>query len=343
MQLLVAATSSALPDSGIPEEIVYIPEGVHEITPTINGKPGKITVKMMAEAGERIAAAFQSDLSKRLADNVRPIIDFDHKSIGPAAGIPKSFRYEAGKGLMMAVDWTRAGKEAIEGRDFSYSSPTFLLANDGSPSGLPERGPVAALVNHPAFRSITRIAASDQNLTPDTNHKDTMSKLILAALKVDDTRTDAEAIGVQRIEAMQAEVSALEKERDELKTKVEASEKLAKETAEKRADDLVKAAAIDGRIAPKDEKAQAFYRKYIAAGDTDAEEALKALPKLNAHITTTFVKAGESRLDSSEHTFIAKSKQLIAAGDAADIDAAMDLVMAKDPSLYDDYCRSIHA
>jgi phage I-like protein len=63
---------------------------------------------------------------------------------------------------------TGAGKAAIEGKDFSYLSPSFLIDDNGIPSGLPERGPLAALVNEPAFREIPRIAASDAD--PLTKH-----------------------------------------------------------------------------------------------------------------------------------------------------------------------------
>ncbi len=42
-QLIIAAFASLLPD-GVPKEIVYIPEGHHEIHPMVDGKPKAITV-----------------------------------------------------------------------------------------------------------------------------------------------------------------------------------------------------------------------------------------------------------------------------------------------------------
>lgn len=178
----ITARSSQLPVYGVPDEIVYIPEGSHTITPTVNGKPKQITVNLHAENGPAIAAVFESSLQKRLQENVRPVLDFDHKD-GPAAGIPRSFRYEPGKGLMLAVDWTAAGRQAIEGRNYSYTSPTFVMGDDGTPAGLPQRGAIAALVNNPAFRNIQRIAASDASgrSSADLSPLESESQALVAA------------------------------------------------------------------------------------------------------------------------------------------------------------------
>jgi phage I-like protein len=146
-----------------PNEIVYIPEGEHEIRPEVNGKPGKITVRVPKGKGASIAATLQADLEKRLSDNVRPIIDFDHNRSGAAAAIPSRFRYQEGLGVVLALDWTSSGRQAIEGRDFSYFSPEFLIQDDGTPGGLPAKGAIGALVNNPAFRSMPRIAAHDSS------------------------------------------------------------------------------------------------------------------------------------------------------------------------------------
>lgn len=121
--MLVTALDARIPESGEPNAIVYIPEGIHTIRPTVDGKAKTITVKMKPEEGERIAASFQSQLEKIQAGNVRPFMDFDHQE-GPASGLPKRFFYEKGKGLMLEVEWTGRGRQAIEGKDYSYFSPT---------------------------------------------------------------------------------------------------------------------------------------------------------------------------------------------------------------------------
>ena len=57
MSRLITAFASLLPDGGIPSEIVYLPEGDSTITPFVDGKARRITVKVPAEKGAQIAAS----------------------------------------------------------------------------------------------------------------------------------------------------------------------------------------------------------------------------------------------------------------------------------------------
>lgn len=292
--LISASLASALGD-GVPNEIVYMPEGSHTITPWVDGKPKTITVHVPAAKGAAIAAVLQASLVEREKSNVRPWFDFEHKN-GAASALPKSFRYEPGKGIMCAVEWTGAGRNAIEGKDFSYLSPTFLLGDDGSPSGLPSRGPLASLLNEPAFRDIPRIAASDAaHITENTETTPIMSKLIFAALAISAAADNAETEAVNAISALKLEaadakqkLALVEAANAKLKAQVEAAAKL-------RADTLVKAAVADGRIAPKDEDKQTKFRDKIEAGDTFAEEILAQLPKQHAGLDTPIVRAADGK------------------------------------------------
>jgi hypothetical protein len=146
--------------SSAPREVVFLPEGAHKIHAATNGKAKHSTVRVSAGRGPAIAARLQQDLARRQSANVRPWLDFEHKG-GAAAALPKAFRYEPGRGVVLEVEWTDAGRRAIEGKDYSYFSPVFFLGDDGEPDGLPEKGAIGALVNEPAFREIPRIAASD--------------------------------------------------------------------------------------------------------------------------------------------------------------------------------------
>lgn len=159
---------NALP-SKAPSEIVYLPEGEHDITPTVDGKAKRIVVSVPPEEGEAIAASLQVSLEERQRQNVRPWLDFDHKG-GVAAGLPKRFRYQPGQGIILSVDWTGAGKAAIEGRDFSYFSPAFLIGKDGRPARVTPGGSIGSLVNEPAFRELPRIAAAHAG--PDITEPD---------------------------------------------------------------------------------------------------------------------------------------------------------------------------
>lgn len=346
LPLITAAFTASL-SQDVPGEIVYLPEGVHAITPAVNGKAAKITVRVPKDRGVAIAAALQASLDARLKENVRPVIAFDHAKTGPAAAIPESFRYEEGKGVILKVDWTNSGKSAVSGRDFSYFSPAFLIGDNGEPAALPSRGEVGSLVNNPAFRDIPRIAASESGdaekpLTP------TM-KTVLAALNIDPAHADAEPAAARRVTELvtaaeklatieathKTAIDALTAERDGLKVKVEAA-------AKQRAEDLVKAAVLDGRIAPADEKTKGFWTKLVAAGDADAETALGALPK-REDLSKQIIRASSAETpgNGGDHEFITKARALVAAKQAANEDEAMDMVAASEPETYDDYMSSL--
>ncbi|HET6407440.1 MAG TPA: hypothetical protein VFG14_06130, partial [Chthoniobacteraceae bacterium] len=79
MRSLITAFASVLPAEGIPDEIVYLPEGEHRITPFVNGKAQPVTVKVPAARGTKIAASLQAALDRRQKANVRPWFDFEHK------------------------------------------------------------------------------------------------------------------------------------------------------------------------------------------------------------------------------------------------------------------------
>lgn len=294
--LITAAFSSPLPD-GIPAEIVYLPEGEHRITPFVDGKAKAITVKVPAGKGAEIAASLQSGLEKRQAGNVRAWFDFEHKS-GKASALPTSFRYEPGKGIMASIEWTGAGRKAIEGKDFSYLSPTFLIDDHGFPSGLPERGPLAALVNEPAFRDIPRIAASDGS-NPPPNTTATMS-LILAHLGIDTAAEGAENAAVAKIQATEKELASVKAANAEL---VEAS----KAATKARHTSLVEAAVTAGKIAPKDDETKTQALELLEANEALGTKFLSALAVTHPSLDQPLVTAtdgkplhGEARIEAAQ-------------------------------------------
>ena len=352
MSKLISAALASFFGDGVPNEVVYIPEGDSNITPFVNGKPESITVRVPPDKGDAIAATLQAALTKRNESNVRPWFDFEHKN-GVASALPQSFRYEPGKGIMCAVEWTGAGRTALEGKDYSYLSPTFLMDDNGFPDGLPERGPLAALLNEPAFREIPRIAASDAAQSTETTTP-VMSKLIFAALAISAAHADPESAAVSKIEAMNVsaaesvkkikslddQIEAMTKERDGLKTECEAAKKKCAAADAKRASDLVLAAVADGRIPAKDTDKQDKFRNKIESGDTFAEEILAQLPKLNGDLGKSLVVAGGHQVVAG--SFEAKAQALVTAGQAKTVDEALSLVAAADPASYSEYLKSIH-
>ena len=270
--------------------IVFMPEGVHKITASVDGKAKTVEVAV----DERVLSSFNEDLNQRKEKNVRPFAGFDHK-VGAASFIPVEFRYEEGVGLMLDVEWTKAGREAIEGKDYSYFSPSFLM-RDGVPFGLPNRGEIGSLVNDPAFEEIPRIAASNSHeisdmenlvtlglVSPDTKEEDALveAQTALAELKSKADESEAAYMDKKKVES---EYASVEEELADLKIKYKdlmekhsAAMADISATQEAAASAAVSAAVEAGRIAPKDEKAQEFWKKSILA-DPSSAAVLDSMP-----------------------------------------------------------------
>jgi phage I-like protein len=286
--------ANALPDD-LGSAIMYIPEGSSVIECLVNSKPKKITVNMPAEKGEAIAAGMQAELDQKLADNVRPVFDFDHKGDGPASALPKKFYYQKGRGLMVECEWTGAGKKARRNKDYSYFSPTFLRDEEsGEPVGLPNRGPLGALVNDPAFRQIERVAAAKADLKQPNKTKK-MTELVTAGLlsKEESEKDNAMTVAAGRVAASAKSIDDLTTERDALKVKVATIEAAS-------AKELVTAAVADGRILSKDTETQEFWTKQIVEAGDSAKAALSAITPANSGITEPVVKAGVKPVEREE-------------------------------------------
>jgi phage I-like protein len=260
---------------------MYIPEGEHSITPSVDGKPGSIVSKVSPERGDAIVGALNNSLKKRHSKNVRPFIDFDHNETGPAAAIPVSFSYEIGAGIMLELEWTASGASAIEGKDYSYFSPLYSMSRStGEPVGLEKDGAIGALVNGPAFTTIKRIAANksqpNQTNTPemDTNVLVKASLLTEAEAKTDQVEAIVSA-NLATIQAKADKVDGLEAEVVELKA-------AAVKGAEITADRAIEAAVNTGRIAAKDEVSKDFWREQLIEASSNEDKLTKVSAALNA-------------------------------------------------------------
>ena len=282
--------------------IVFLPEGTHQITASVGGKPKTLTVTV----DDRVLASFSEDLARRQESNVRPFAGFDHKA-GAASFIPQSFRYEPGVGLLLDVEWTSAGRAAIEGRDYSYFSPTFLVSKDGIPTGLTTRGEVGSLVNDPAFEEIPRIAASHQTAQIEMDHLIELG-LVEASCAPDQALETAKAAlaslreaaaQVETVEAANVAKKSAEDELADMKVKYNeleaANKKLMDELATKAssaADVAIEEAVKAGRIAPQDDATKSFWRSSIIA-NPNAVKALNAIPA-NPALSGKTVLAGRT-------------------------------------------------
>lgn len=146
----------------MPEVIVYMPKGERRIYATIDGKAGWSPLNVTAAAAEvllRDLEVIQAEVSA--GKRSRPVVYFDHKT-GPAAGLPKRFSWDEQKGVLLELDWTGAGKDAVLNQNYGYFSPTFRVSLEtGEVLGLRrDATEVGSLVNRPAIEDIGQIAAA---------------------------------------------------------------------------------------------------------------------------------------------------------------------------------------
>lgn len=232
-QLLIHARGAAL--DAAHGDIQLMPPGVHEITPSdADGKPISLKVTITAATAEALEAARASYQAAADAGNGdAPFIDFNHED-GPAAAWVKEIFWAGDapdQGVRARIEWTDAGREAIEGRAFRRFSPAFTVdAKTHEITGAPVN--MGGLVNRAAFRTIQSFFASQPSTQPTTTT----------------TMTPEE------ITALQSENETLRKQIAELQDQLN-------DLAEKDAEAQVEAAAKDGRIAP----AKEVKAKWVAA------------------------------------------------------------------------------
>lgn len=144
-----------------PEAVPFMPAGQHSICATVNGKPGRRVVNVDREACERLQADLTEHLRASAAgEKARPMLMFDHTA-GNAAAKPLGFEWDDERGILLRVEWTQAGREAVEGGNYGYVSPAFRLAKGtGQILGLAGGVEVGSLVNDPAFERNECIAAA---------------------------------------------------------------------------------------------------------------------------------------------------------------------------------------
>lgn len=201
-----------------------MPAGRSVICASVNGKPGRREVVVDAATAERL----QADLEEKLAAfaahaKPRPCGLFDHKS-GAASLIPQRFSWDEERGVLLEAVWTNAGRAAVEGRDYSYWSPSFRLNADGSVVGLQAGVEVGSLVNDPAFERIELVAAGRQEVDEpeegvvevngggaEVETEDHIAEMGLAELRAELGKRHAAPV----IERIKARISELEKKAKE--------------------------------------------------------------------------------------------------------------------------------
>jgi hypothetical protein len=271
-----------------PDEIVYMPAGDNTIKPKSHGK--EITVKVDASTAETL----QADLTKLLDQPIEPYAGFDHNP-GPASFVPKAFKWDDARGVVLAVDWSQKGKDDVAGRNYRYFSPTFMVSGK-KVAGLPDTGECGSLVNNPAFRDRKmKIAASADD---DAGENEIMIKVaeklveleVITAEQAEDPETVVKAVANmhETIQSVQAANARLVSENLGLAAKVADVQKA-------EATSVIEAAIAEGKIGAKDKTSIDFYRAQLIASPETTKKVLAAMPVNPLLQKLIDVKAGDTK------------------------------------------------
>ncbi|MBQ8238938.1 MAG: hypothetical protein IJZ39_12435 [Oscillospiraceae bacterium] len=308
-----------------PEAVPFMPAGQHSICATVNGKPGRRLVTVDREACDRL----QADLSEHLrasaaGEKARPMLMFDHTA-GNAAAKPLGFEWDDERGILLRVEWTKAGREAVEGGNYGYVSPAFRLAKGtGEILGLAGGVEVGSLVNDPAFERNECIAAARADEPEDVqvdyvetamsvppreeveniaregdntnvakegganNQKQNMEeikKMLGLPAEADD------AAVLSAIRSLKAQGAEAKTKTEEVAAECEKHKKALADHKEKSADAFIKRLQKDGTIAPKDEERAKAARTLFMADPEQAETLFCGLRAAHSEVVGDEVRA----------------------------------------------------
>lgn len=308
-----------------PEAVPYMPPGMNEICCTVNGRAGKRTVMADKAACERLNADLQELIAaSKSGERARPVLLFDHKA-GAAAALPTGFEWDEQRGILLKVDWTQAGRQAVEGGNYGYISPAFKLEHGSDRiTGLQNGIEVGSLVNDPAFQRNECIAAAHTepedvivysanacNLPPHTeveNLSDSGDN-VEAATNGRLTQNQKDMETIKKMLGLDAEatpadiaaaISALKKKGDDSKKRIEAVEaecnehkKALNEHKNKAADGFIERLKKGGKVSPKDEETLKAAREMYMENPDRTERIYAAMqPILPAADNADNVQAG---------------------------------------------------
>ncbi len=262
-------------------EILFLPIGLHAITPVAGGIGRPIKVKV----GPESAQAIEAQRSKLMADGKRPYFDFNH-SDDRASFWPNQFVWRPGEGVIARGEWSDGGKRSVEGRDYRAFSPVFHVDNKRAEAAVvvckenadPNMG---GLVNNPAFKDLPLWAKNAESLgnagasgdNEGEKRENQMSNEEIDALrsKQQELEKEVEALKASndpKLSQSEVELRNIQQEIEiaALKAKSDSLEKVVGETNKRNAESAVKAAIQRGAVLPKDTKTQ---NEWIIRGTAD--------------------------------------------------------------------------
>ena len=267
-------------------EIMFMPAGVNEITPSQSGKP--IRVQVLADPSAAIAIEKQRVALEAKGDT--PYFDLNHDDV-EASFWPKSFYWKDGPapGIYARGEWSDVGLAAKQGKTFRSFSPVFHVDDTKrKPARIicyeQAKPNMGGLVNNPAFKKILPLwakhagASSDQPKTPNT-----MTSEEIAALQAKNTelqreldtfksqqqslkaKDESDAVVASKIEAheMRIKLNNTTIEAESLKAKNATLEAAEVTRREADADAAITAAVGRGAIAARDEPTKAHWKKLL--------------------------------------------------------------------------------
>ena len=353
---LHAAFANALTEgAALPSDIQYMPPGRHRIRASQGGKPLSVEVAVDAQT----AVTLQTFLAARLAaaaegHDDRPFFDFNHED-REASAWPTEFYWAGddpqGGGVRARLEWSDAGKRAVEGRTFRRFSPTFHLDASGQITGSEIN--MGGLVNRAAFKRIAPLFAAEiepsdsasvrpSNLnfplrlaerarpepverarpelaervdtTPAAKPMQTLLSTLRTLALIEASATEE----LDLVAQVTRSVAALKSEISNLQSSLATH-------ARQRAESVVDTAVRAGRLAAKDADSRSFWIDAVLRDEAKAVKALDALPvnPVLARLTTGTDTA------ASPASLITRQEQKLAAVRATHPAADFQTIYAK--------------
>lgn len=229
----------------------------------------------------------------------RRVVDYEHQTLhaaqngqpAPAAGWITALSYRESDGLYAEIEWSEKAAAMIAAGEYRYLSPVFHYDSTGQVLDIL----MAGLTNNPGLDGLTDLAALSavfENLPPDQETKP--MKLLLAALGLAETATEAEAVAaLDALKTQSGQVASLTAEIATLKAAapdpakfvpadavVTMQAQIAALTAQiekKELDDMIEIGLSDGRILPSMEAWARTLNKAALTGYLDKAQPIAAL------------------------------------------------------------------
>lgn len=339
--LAAGLPSLAMPaGAALPGDIQWMPPGKHEITATRAGEPVTYTITVNAAGAAAVAAALQSYRSAAAAGREdKPYLDFNHEDREASGQVLDA--YWGGDdpvtgGIRLKVEWSAAGKAALEGKLYRRFSPSFFVNAGGEVTGAPLN--MGGLVNRAAFKTINPIVAGQAgDAKKDTSMDAAQLAAQLAAANDQITQLNAKLA----TSTNEATIKAKDGEITTLKTKIAELEKTLGEQAALNAKAWVDAAVKDGRLAPQNVALHAQWVESLKQ-DPARKAMLDALP-VNAALATIITNPGGGPANGggngADHAFLVKAKATAQALGKPVTDC-FAIVAREHPELYTSYSES---